>query len=253
MTGHVLVERHGAVQVIRLNRPEKKNALTDAMYAAMAGALEGGDDDPGIRAHVFLGAPGTFSSGNDLQDFLSHSEGPLAERRVTKFLVRLAEAKKPLLCGVDGLAIGIGATIQFHCDLTFATPQSVFRTPFTDLGLVPEAASSLLGPALMGHQRAFALLAMGHPMPADEALACGLIYRLVEPARLEESVMAAAQEIASKPPEAVQITRELLRTPRKAVLDRMALEIQHFGERLQSEEATAAFEAFLGRKRANSE
>jgi len=249
MTEHVLIVRRGPVQVIRLNRPEKKNALTQAMYAAMAQALEEGDADPGVHAHVFLGVPGAFSAGNDLQDFLSHSAGPLADHGVSRFLLRLAEARKPLLCGVDGLAIGVGATIQFHCDLTFATPQSVFRTPFTDLGLVPEAGSSLLGPALMGHQRAFAMLAMGHPMPAEEAFACGLIYRVVDPAVLEESVMAAAQQIASKPPDAMQITRELLRTPRQAVLDRMALEMKHFVERLRSEEAKAAFEAFLSRKK----
>jgi enoyl-CoA hydratase/carnithine racemase len=249
MTDHVLIERRGAVQVIRINRPEKKNALTRAMYASMSSALAAGDEDAAVRAHVFLGVPGAFSAGNDMQDFLDFSTSDSVGRDVNDFLLRLAKAKKPMLAGVDGLAIGVGATMQFHCDLTFATPQSVFRTPFTDLGLVPEAGSSLLGPAALGHQKAFALLAMGRAFSAEEALASGLIVQIVEAARLEESVMAAADEIASKPPEAMQLARELLRMPREAVLDRIMLETRHFAERLKSAEARAALEAFVNRKK----
>ena len=134
---------------------------------------------------------------------------------VIDFLIALVNAKKPLLAGVDGLAIGVGTTIHFHCDLTFATPQSFFKTPFVDLGLVPEAGSSLLGPALMGHQRAFAFLAMGDGLNAVEAKEAGLVYKLVETEELESTVLKVATEIAAKPPEAMQISRDLLRMPRR--------------------------------------
>ena len=248
MTDNVLIERRGAVQLIRMNRPEKKNALTRAMYDRMAAALAEGDADPDIRVHVFFGAPGAFCAGNDMQDFLAYSTSGELGADVNSFLLALAGAKKPMLAGVDGLAIGIGTTIQFHCDLTFATPQSLFRTPFTDLGIIPEAGSTLMGPALLGHQKAFALLAMGRGWTAAEALAAGLIFGIVEADGLEETVMAAADEIAAKPPEAMQLTRELLRMPREEVVDRITLETGLFKARLKSDEARAAFEAFVNRK-----
>jgi len=249
MSDHIQIQRHGAVQVIRMNRPEKKNALTRAMYAAMSTAILDSDDDAEIRANVFFGVPGAFSSGNDLQDFMAFATTGHMGSEVFDFLVAIVNAKKPMLAGVDGLAIGVGATLHFHCDLTFATPQSFFKTPFVDLGLVPEAASSLLGPAVMGHQRAFAFLAMGDGLHATEAREAGLVYGLVEAAELEATVLKAATEIASKPPQAMQIARDLLRMPRQDTIDRIKLEARHFAERLQSEEARSAFMAFLSRKK----
>lgn len=249
MSEHIQVERQGAVQIIRLNRPDKKNALTRAMYAAMTKALVDGDGDADIRANVFFGTPGAFSSGNDLQDFMQFAMTGQMGNEVFDFLLALAHSTKPLLAGVDGLAIGIGSTIHFHCDLTFATPQSLFRTPFVDLGLVPEAGSSLLGPALMGQQRAFAFLANGDGLSAQEAKDAGLIYKVVEAAELENSVLKTATDIAAKPPEAMRITRDLLRMPREPVVERMKLEAKSFGERLQSEEARNAMMAFLTRKK----
>ena len=159
MSGYILVERPaemiGAVQVIRFNRPEKKNAITQDMYAAMVEALKSGDADDDVRAHVFLGTPECFTAGNDMQNFLSYAiHGRIREGDVGQFLKQLALVRKPMIDGVDGLAIGIGTTMHFHCDMTFATPRSLFRTPFVDLGLLPEAGSSLLGPMTMGHQRA---------------------------------------------------------------------------------------------------
>ncbi|SFI55475.1 Enoyl-CoA hydratase/carnithine racemase [Phyllobacterium sp. CL33Tsu] len=249
MSEHIQIERNGAVQVIRMNRPDKKNALTRAMYAAMSRAIIDSDSDPDIRANVFFGVPGAFSSGNDLQDFMAFATTGQMGTEVVDFLVAVANAKKPLLAGVDGLAIGVGSTLQLHCDLSFATPQSYFKTPFVDLGLVPEAASSLLGPALMGQQRAFAFLAMGDGLNAVEAKEAGLIYRLVETDELEASVLKAATEIAAKPPQAMQIARDLLRMPRQETIDRIHLEAKLFAERLQSDEARAAFMAFLSRKK----
>ena len=249
MSDHIQIERHGAVQVIRINRPEKKNALTRAMYASMAKAIVDSDEDPEIRANVFFGVPGAFSSGNDLQDFMAFATTGHMGTEVFDFLVAVVNTKKPMLAGVDGLAIGVGATLHFHCDLTFATPQSFFKTPFVDLGLVPEAASSLLGPALMGHQRAFAFLAMGDGLHATEAKEAGLVFRLVDTDELEATVLKVAADIASKPPQAMQVARELLRMPRQDAIDRIKLEARHFAERLQSEEARGALLAFLGRRK----
>lgn len=248
MTDHILVERAGAVQIIRLNRPEKKNAITRAMYDAMAKALTEGDSDSDVRVHVFLGSPGAFSSGNDLQDFLAIAMGGDHGGDVWAFLNALATAKKPVVAGVDGLAIGIGTTIQLHCDLTFATPGSLFRTPFTDLGLVPEAASSLLAPQAMGHQRAFALLGMGEGFSAEQARDAGLIWKVVEADALEAEVLAAAEALAAKPPEALQLAKKLVKGPREPVLERIREEGELFLERLKSDEAKEAFMAFMGRK-----
>ncbi|MND45999.1 1,4-Dihydroxy-2-naphthoyl-CoA synthase [compost metagenome] len=249
MSEHVLIERKGAVQIIRLNRADKKNAITRAMYATMAKALIDGDADEAVRVHVFLGVPGAFSSGNDMQDFMAAASGGGMGNDILDFLGALSGAKKPIVSGVDGLAIGIGTTIHLHCDLTFATSHALFRTPFVDLGLVPEAASSLLAPPLMGHQKAFALLALGHGFDAQAALEAGIVYKVVESGELETEVLRAAEEIAAKPPQAMQIARSLMRMPAEPVADRIAREAKHFSERLTSNEAREAVMAFLSRKK----
>ena len=246
---HILVERRAAIQSIRINRPDKKNALTRAMYATMAGALIDGDADPAVRCHVFLGVPGAFCAGNDLADFLAVAQGGGAGREVWDFLEALAGARKPIVSGVDGIAVGIGTTLNLHCDLTFATPRTEFRTPFVDLGLVPEAGSSLLAPLLIGRQQAFALLALGEGLSAEQAKAMGMIYDMVPEDALEASVFAAAERIAAKPAEALMITRDLIRAPREAVLDRIREEGERFAERLRSEEARRALLAFMARKK----
>ncbi|WP_173931037.1 crotonase/enoyl-CoA hydratase family protein [Chelativorans sp. Marseille-P2723] len=250
MSEHILVERSGAVQVIRLNRAEKKNAITRAMYARMTAALAEAEEDPAIRCHVFLGVPGAFSAGNDLSDFLAVSTGEASDTgEVFEFLPTLAGCRKPVVSGADGISVGIGTTLHLHCDLTFATPETVFRTPFVDLGLVPEAASSLLMPHILGHQRAFALLGLGEGLSAQEALAKGLIYRVVAAQELEEAVFGAARTLAEKPPEALRITRSLLRGNRAEVSARLKEEAEHFRERLRSQEARDAFTAFMNRKK----
>jgi enoyl-CoA hydratase/carnithine racemase len=247
---HILIERHGAVQVIRMNRPDKKNALTRAMYAAMRAALIEGDADPAIRVHVFLGVPGAFSAGNDLADFLVMATGGEGGQEVWDFLLALAGAQKPMVSGVDGIAVGIGTTLNLHCDLTFATPRTVFRTPFVDLGLVPEAGSSLLVPQILGPQGAFALLGLGEGLSAESAKAAGLIYEVVEENLLEASVLSAAGQIAAKPPQALKIARDLMRGPRDELVARIRQEAEQFRERLKSDEARAALTAFMERKKA---
>ncbi|MGO1161022.1 crotonase/enoyl-CoA hydratase family protein [Brucella pseudogrignonensis] len=249
MSEHILIERKGAVQIIRLNRADKKNAITRAMYATMAKALIDGDADDAVRVHVFFGVPGAFSAGNDMQDFMAAASGDGLGNDILDFLNALSSAKKPIVSGVDGLAIGIGTTIHLHCDLTFATGHALFRTPFVDLGLVPEAASSLLAPPLMGHQKAFALLALGHGFDAQAALEAGIVYKIVESNDLEPEALKAAEEIASKPPQAMQIARSLMRLPAEPVSNRITREAKYFAERLTSDEAKEAVMAFLSRKK----
>ncbi|MCA0012428.1 crotonase/enoyl-CoA hydratase family protein [Mesorhizobium sp. B292B1B] len=249
MTDHILVERQGAIQIIRMNRPDKKNALTRAMYARMSQTLAEGDADPAVRVHVFLGVPGAFSSGNDLADFMVVATGGEGGTEVWDFLMALARVEKPIVSGVDGIAVGIGTTLNLHCDLTFATPRTVFRTPFVDLGLVPEAGSSLLAPRILGQQGAFALLGLGEGFSAERAKAAGLIYEVVEEGALEASVLAAAGQIAAKPPQALRIARDLMRGPREHLVARIGEESEHFRERLKSDEARAALTAFMTRKK----
>jgi enoyl-CoA hydratase/carnithine racemase len=249
MTDHIEVTRHGAVQAIRMNRPGKKNAITRAMYATMASALTDGDADAEVRCHVILGVPGAFSSGNDLQDFMAVAMGGEGGMEVYDFLLALANAQKPLVSAVDGIAVGIGTTINLHCDLTFATPRTEFRTPFVDLGLVPEAGSSLLAPAVLGRQRAFALLGLGEGFSAERAMAAGLIYAVVAEDELEAAAFAAAEGIAQKPPQALKIARDLMLGDRAELVARIKEEGVHFRERLTSDEARQAFVAFMSRKK----
>lgn len=248
MSDHIIVEHRDAVQVIRINRPEKKNALTRAMYGAMAKALRDGDDDDSIRCHAILGVPGAFSAGNDMADFMVVATGGDGGSEVFDFLNALAELKKPLVSGVDGIAVGIGTTINLHCDLTFATARTVFRTPFVDLGIVPEAASTLIVPPILGRQQTFALLVMGEGFTAERALAAGMIYRIVGEEELETATLEAAAQVAAKPPQALRIARDLILGSRAPVTDRIRLEGEHFRERLTSDEARAALVAFMNRK-----
>ena len=245
---HILVDRTGAVQTIRFNRADKKNAITRAMYATMTEALAAGEADAEVRVHVILGQPGVFSSGNDLKDFLAFATKGDMGTEVLDFLRTLAGVRKPIVSGVDGLAIGIGTTIHMHCDLTFATPRSLFKTPFVDLALVPEAGSSLLAPAAMGHQRAFALLAMGVDFSAQDAADAGLIWKVVDEAALEPEVMAAAEDLAAKPPQALARARQLLRGSNQPLLDPIDEEAELFASQLASDEARAAMMAFMARK-----
>ncbi len=251
MTDDVLIERpdaHPGVEVIRFNRPAKKNAITSAMYRKMAAALVSASADPDVKVVAFLGTEGCFSAGNDMADFIAVAMGGAMGRDVIDFLTALATLDKPVVSGVDGLAIGVGTTIHMHCDLTVASARSVFRTPFVDLALVPEAASSLLAPRIMGHQRAFALLALGDAFTAEEALSAGLIRKIVEPETVEAETLALASKLAAKPPEALAIARRLLRGDRADVIARIDEEAVHFANQLKSAEARAAFEAFMTRR-----
>lgn len=247
-TPQVLVNIADGVQTIRLNRPEKKNAITRPMYAAMAAALKDADSRDDVRVTVFLGAPGVFSAGNDMADFMAYATTGSLGYEIIDFLHALARADHCLVSAVDGLAIGIGATLHFHCDATFATPRTRFSTPFVDLALVPEAASSMLLPAAIGHQRAFAMLGAGHSMGAEDAQAAGLILGVVEEERLEDTALTYARDLASKPAHALRLARRLSRPDPETVIERITIEAEHFAAQLRSDEARGAFQAFMSRK-----
>lgn len=250
MSGLVEVTDTGPIRTVRMNRPDKKNALTVAMYAVMADAIEDANRRAEFRCVVIAGVPGAFSAGNDLQEFRDAAEtGQGLEPQVLRFLHALARNGKPLVAAVQGLAVGVGTTMLLHCDYVVAADNALFTTPFVGLGLVPEAASSLLAPRLMGHRRAFQLLVMGKPLNAAGAASCGLVNAVVAPADVETAAMQAAYDIARLPAEAVAASRRLIRGAADEIATRIDEEAAIFRERLTSDEARAAFAAFFNRKR----
>jgi enoyl-CoA hydratase/carnithine racemase len=253
MTGHLIVTDEDATRVIRLSRAEKKNAITQDMYRGMSDAIDTAQTNPAIRCIVIAGGPGSFTAGNDLEDFLSdgtsNTDAPRASN-AAKFLHSLAHNAKPIVAAVDGIAIGIGTTMLFHCDYVIASTAATFSTPFIHLGLVPEGASSLLAPRAMGHQRAFAMLVMGRSLGAEEARAAGFVNIGVAPGHAEAEAYQVAREISALPAEAVAISRRLLKPPPEELTRRIDQEGHLFGERMRSREAVAAFKAFFARKKA---
>lgn len=252
MTADVEISKSDGAQILRLTRSAKKNALTSAMYAALCDAIERGDDDHAIAAHVICGSGGVFSAGNDLGDFLATARGTAdLSKDVLRFIRLLPVIRKPLIAAVDGAAIGVGTTMLFHCDLVYATPEATFATPFLDLGLIPEAASSLLMPTRMGYARAFEMLALGETFSAERALSAGFVNRIVSADDLEATALEAARKLAKKPPEALAVTRQLLRGNPVEVLKTIDREAVAFRERLSSPEAQEAFAAFFEKRPPN--
>jgi enoyl-CoA hydratase/carnithine racemase len=250
MADLIIVTDDGPVRSVRMNRPEKKNALTMAMYDAMAAAIESAGTDPALRCLLIAGAPTVFCAGNDIGDFLAAaSQGGALGAPILRFLYALARCEKPLTAAVQGNAVGVGTTMLMHCDQVVASSEARFTTPFVSLGLVPEAASSLIAPRLMGQARAFSLLVMGKPLNADEAKAAGLVNTVVAADAVEAEAMKAAREIAALPPQAVLASRRLMRGAPDEIVARIDAEAVAFKARLQSAEAQAAFTAFMMRKR----
>ena len=246
------ISRTGGIQTLRFTRPEKKNALTGAMYRTLSDALEAGDGDDAIAAHVILGSGGIFSAGNDIGDFLTTAKGTGAlGDDVLRFIQLLPAVQKPLLAGVDGMAVGIGTTLLFHCDLVYAAPSASFSTPFLDLGLVPEAASSLLMPRAMGYARAFEMLVLGEPFSAERGREAGFVNAVVPAAELEATVRTAAVRLAAKPPEALRMARRLMRGDVSEIVARTNAEADAFKLRLASPEALEAFQAFMEKRPAD--
>jgi enoyl-CoA hydratase/carnithine racemase len=252
MSEHLIVTDEDATRVITMRRPEKKNALTQEMYRAMSAAIDTAQNNPNIRCLIITGGSGVFTAGNDLDDFLkagTDTSGAARASNATKFLYSLAHNTKPIIAAVDGIAIGIGTTLLFHCDYVLASTTAVFSTPFIQLGLVPEGASSLLAPRTMGYQRAFGMLVMGHKVSAAEARESGFVNAVVAPGHTEEEARKAARELCLLPAEAVAISRKLLRPPPEDLTRRIDQESHLFGERMKSQEAVSAFTRFFQRKK----
>ncbi|MCA6112167.1 enoyl-CoA hydratase-related protein [Bradyrhizobium cenepequi] len=251
MTGHLIVTDEAATRVITMRRPEKKNAITEAMYRAMSDAIDTAQNNPDIRCLIITGGSGVFTAGNDVEDFVKQgAANPDAVRSsgAVKFLYSLAHNVKPIIAAVDGIAIGIGTTMLFHCDYVLASSTATFSTPFIHLGLVPEGASSLLMPRTMGHQRAFEMLVMGRTMDADAARIAGFANTVVAPGHTEAEARKVAREICALPADAVAIARKLIKLPPEDTTRRIDQEAHLFSERMRSTEAVSAFKAFLARK-----
>jgi len=251
MSETVRVEDAARVRKITLDRPAKKNALTVAMYAILDDALATAATDDRISVVQISGAGDAFTSGNDIVDFMraatGHAEG-LSPRPAASFLKNLASFPKPLVAAVNGLAIGIGATMLLHCDYVVASSRATFQFPFTRLALVPEAGSSILLPARVGAQRASEWMLFGDRIDAETALRAGLVNAVVPPEALEGAASARVKALTDLAVGALVETKRLLREPtRVAVEQAMSRELETFGMRLGTPEAAAAFAAFLSR------
>ena len=247
---HVRIEKATGALAITLSRPERRNALTVAMYAAIAEAIEQAADDPAVRLITIRGEGPDFAAGNDLGDFLQALPRDMSEIPVWRLLRALAGCQVPLVAAVHGNAVGIGTTMLLHCDLVIAEQSTRFSLPFVDLALVPEAASSLLLPRLAGRRRAARYLLLGETFGADEALDIGLASHVVTDGERDAALSAIVGQLLAKPAEALRLTQSLLRHgARDELVERMELESGHFAERLQSAEVKAAITAFFEKRR----
>jgi enoyl-CoA hydratase/carnithine racemase len=233
---------------IRIDRPEKKNALTRAMYLALMGALRRAEEDADVRVIVLTGGEECFTAGNDLADFAAArpNEAPVA----LEYLRSLAAAKKPVIAAVAGVAIGIGTTMLLHCDLVYAAENARFQLPFVNLGLCPEAASSFILPMTLGRHPAAELLMFGEPFGAEAARHLGLVNYTLKPHELMPKVMERAQQLAEKPPDSLRTTKVLLKSGMQEAITRaMDRETEQFARLLQGPEAKEALSAFLERRK----
>ena len=245
----IIVSDDGAVRTLRMNRPEKKNALTLAMYEGMAEAIEGAAARDDLRCLLITGHETGFCAGNDIGDFVEMTTSGALGAPILRFLHALNRSEKPLVAAVAGRAVGVGTTMLLHCDHVVAAEDAMLSTPFVALGLVPEAASSLIAPRLMGHVRAFELLVMGRPLTATAAKEAGIVNTVVAAAELESAALAAVREIAALPPHAVAASRRLMRGAQAQIDGHIEAEAEAFRKRLVSPEAKAAFAAFLNKKK----
>lgn len=251
MSENIKIEKSAGILTLTIDRPSKKNSLTNDMYGALADAIAGAETDPTVRVIVLQGEGDAFTAGNDVGDFAAISNGATpTERHVGRFLHALAQATRPLVAAVQGHAVGIGTTMLLHCDLIVLADNARLTTPFVNLALVPEASSSLLLPARIGHLRAFEMFALGEPVDAQSALAWGLANRVVPLDALRATARELAEKLAKKPLGAVGTTKKLMRDA-EAMIARMDLESSHFQQRLKSAEAREAFSAFAERRPAD--
>ena len=249
MTETLLLDRQRGLLTVRLNRPDKKNALTRAMYRQLAQALAMADSDPQIRAVLLTGSSDCFTAGNDIVDFLEQPPNDL-DNPVFQFMLSLLDCRKPVIAAVAGPAVGIGTTLLLHCDLVYVSRDARLRMPFVNLGLCPEFGSSLILPRLLGQAKAAQLLLLGEGFSGEQAVAWGIATEALDDG---EAVLAKAREVAlrfeSLPPEAVRISKQLMKAPdREALRKVIEEEGKLFTQRLRSPEAVAALSGFINRR-----
>lgn len=249
MSEHILVSQSGQVRQLVLNRADKKNALTLAMYNRLSEALLAADSDPEVRVIVLRAEGDSFCAGNDIADFVAAVNNPDAMQAPLNFLRAISGVSKPVIAAVSGAAVGIGSTMLLHCDLVVASQQTRFQLPFVKLGLVPEGGSSLIMPQLAGHRKAFELLVLGEPFDAETGVELGLVNQIVTPEQLQQRTMQLAEEVAALAPEAVRQSKALLK---QNMHDQLQQVIQAEGElfaaRLHSAEAQEALQAFIEKR-----
>jgi enoyl-CoA hydratase/carnithine racemase len=252
MTEHIIVTDEGATRTITMRRPEKKNTLTQEMYLAMSDAIDSAQTNHAIRCLILTGRSGVFTAGSDIGDFLQAAtakDDMARPRNSVMFLQSLVNNKTPIVAAVDGIAVGIGTTMVFHCDYVIASTSASFSSPFLQYGLVPEGATSLLVPQVIGHQRAFAMLIMGRSMSAEDAREAGFVNQVVPTGHALVEAQKVAREICALPADAVAISRKLLKLPTEDLVRRIGQEDHFFGERMRSPEAIGAFQNFFQREK----
>ncbi len=245
----ILVHTEAGVCTLTFNRPDKKNSITAAMYSALADALQAAEADAAVRCVVFQGVETVFTAGNDIADFLNHPPAS-HDAPVFRFLRNLAQFPKPVVAAVCGPAVGIGTTLLFHCDLVYAGDNAAFSMPFVNLGLCPEAASSLLVPQMLGYHRAAEALLLGEPFMAEAALEVGLVNRVLPPTEAAGYAQSVARKLAAKPLGSLIETKRLMKKGQaQQVMASMAEEGQSFGRMLREPAAREAFTAFMERRK----
>ena len=248
MSEHILVSTEDRVMRIELNRPEKKNAFTPEMYPIVADALEEADASPQVRVILIHGQKDCFSGGADLKDFRV-AAGEMEDTFARGFLTKLPKTRKPIVAAVGGVAVGIGTTMLFHCDLVYAADNAKFIVPFIDLAVVPEAGASMLLPRLAGYQRAAEVFLLGKPFGPERALELGLVTRIVPADELLEEAYDTALVLAQKPPAAVMATKALLKREREPVASRIDAETRVFLDLMSSPETQEAVNAFFEKRK----
>ena len=249
MSDDILVHTEAGVTTLTIHRPDRKNSITAAMYQSMGDALLAAQADDAVRVVVIQGSETVFCAGNDIGDFLQNPPSSM-DAPVFHFLRAIAAFPKPLVAAVCGPAVGIGTTMLFHCDLIYAGDNAAFAMPFVNLGLCPEAASSLMAPALMGYQRAAEVLLLGEPFMAEAAQEAGLVNRVVPPSEAKALAQAQARKLAAKPMASLLATKRLMKRATAETVDQqMRAEAEIFGRMLREPAALEAFGAFMEKRK----
>jgi enoyl-CoA hydratase/carnithine racemase len=246
---NIIYQVNHGVFVLQINRPDKKNALTQGMYAALAGGIKAADQDSDIRVIMICGVENCFTSGNDVNDFVKTPDVG-TERPSVQFMKAIAFAQKPIIAAVGGMAIGIGTTMLLHCDLVYASEDAFLQLPFSNLGLCPEAGSSLLLPHISGHQRASELLLLGERFSAQKAMDYGFVNEVLPAAGYMEHAMNKAHHLAKLPADSVQTSKALIKRNQATPMNEtIQAELLQFARLLQSPDAQAIIQAFLNKKK----